>query len=90
MKKDLQRRSILAAAAWIWPHHPLKTQKSREIRKLAIAEIKAFASYPEAFRLVGSHSTRLARVGNSVLPLFMRDIAERIRHRFFMNKSTAR
>ena len=30
------------------------------------------------------------RVGDSVPPLLMKAIAECIRHRFFMNKSTAR
>lgn len=43
-----------------------------EIRKLSIAEIKALASYPEAFQLAGSYRARWARVGNSVPPLSMK------------------
>lgn len=87
--KDLQRRSILTAVAWLWPRYPIKTRKSHEIRKLSIAEIKVFASYPEAFQLVGSPQASGPRVGSSVPPLLMKVIAERIRHRFFMNKPTA-
>ena len=40
-----------------------------EIRKLTIAEVKALASYPEEFQLVGSYRARWARIGNSVPPL---------------------
>ena len=61
-----------------------------EIRKLTIAEIKALASYPEEFQLVGSYRARWARIGNSVPPLLMKAIADRIRRRFFMNRSSAR
>lgn len=50
-----------------------------EIRKLTIAEIRALASYPERFQFVGSNRDKWARIGNSVPPLLMRAIAERIR-----------
>ena len=49
------------------------------LRKLTIAEIKALASYPEAFQFPGSYRDRWARIGNSVPPLFMRAIAEHLR-----------
>ncbi len=54
------------------------------VRKLTIAEIKALASFPEGFHLVGSYRARWARVGNSVPPLFMKAIAEHIGNRFAM------
>ena len=53
-----------------------------EIRKLTIAEIKALASYPEAFRFTGDYRERWARIGNSVPPLLMKAISGRIRQRF--------
>ena len=59
-----------------------------EIRKLTIAEIKAFASYPEEFQLVGSYRARWARIGNSVPPLLMKAIADHIRHRSIISKSS--
>ena len=49
-----------------------------EIRKLTIAEIKALTSYPKQFQFIGGYRERWARIGNSVPPLFMRAIAERI------------
>jgi DNA (cytosine-5)-methyltransferase 1 len=61
-----------------------------EIRKLSIAEIKALASYPEEFQLVGSYRARWARIGNSVPPLLMKAIADHIRYRFFISKTPAR
>ena len=60
-----------------------------EIRRLTIAEIKALASYPEEFQFEGSYSTRWARIGNSVPPLFMKAIAEHIRRGVFMKKPSA-
>ena len=60
-----------------------------EIRKLTIAEIKALASYPPAFELMGSYRTRWARVRNCVPPLFMRAVARHIRCRFFRKTSAA-
>ena len=61
-----------------------------EIRKLSIAEIKALASYPEEFVLVGSYRAKWARIGNSVPPLLMKAIAERIRNCFFTTKPSTR
>ncbi len=60
-----------------------------EIRKLSIAEIKALASYPEEFLLVGSYRARWTRIGNSVPPLLMKAIADHIRQHIFMNESSA-
>jgi site-specific DNA-cytosine methylase len=51
----------------------------QEIRRLTIDEIKAIASFPEAFVLRGSYRKKWARIGNSVPPLFMRAIALHIR-----------
>ncbi len=50
-----------------------------EIRKLAIDEAKALASYPKAFQIKGGYNARWARIGHSVPPLFMRSIALHIR-----------
>ena len=61
-----------------------------EIRNLTIAEIKALASYPEEFELVGSYRAKWARIGNSVPPLLMKAIAERIRNCFFTTKPSTR
>lgn len=49
-----------------------------EIRRLTIPEIKALASYPKGFQFKGSYHERWARVGNSVPPLLMKAIADRI------------
>jgi site-specific DNA-cytosine methylase len=49
------------------------------VRHLTISEIKLMSSFPAAFRLEGSFVEKWARIGNSVPPLFMRAIADRIR-----------
>lgn len=49
------------------------------VRKLTITEIKALASYPEGFRFAGSYREKWARIGNSVPPLLVKAIADRIR-----------
>jgi site-specific DNA-cytosine methylase len=49
------------------------------LRRLTISEIKALASFPEHFQIQGRYSEKWARIGNSVPPLFMKAIAERIR-----------
>ncbi len=59
-----------------------------EVGKLSIAEIKALASYPEEFQLMGSYRARWARIGNSVPPLLMKAIAEHILQHLFMNESS--
>jgi DNA (cytosine-5)-methyltransferase 1 len=61
-----------------------------EVRKLTIAKIKALASCPEEFQLLGSYRARRARIGNSVPPLLMKAIADHIRYRFFISKTPAR
>jgi site-specific DNA-cytosine methylase len=53
-----------------------------EIRKLTIDEIKTLASYPRKFQFIGTYRQRWARIGNSVPPLLMKAIAERIRRKF--------
>ena len=50
-----------------------------EIRRLTISEVKAIASFPEAFALQGPFREKWARIGNSVPPLFMRAIAGHVR-----------
>ena len=50
-----------------------------EVRRLTISEVKAVASFPEAFVLQGPFREKWARIGNSVPPLFMRAIAGHVR-----------
>lgn len=50
-----------------------------EARLLAEWELKRAASYPDAFQFIGTYDDALARIGNSVPPLFMRAIARHIR-----------
>jgi DNA (cytosine-5)-methyltransferase 1 len=47
------------------------------------------SSFPEGFKLEGKFTEKWSRVGNSVPPLFMKAVAEQIRHRFFIEKSAA-
>lgn len=54
--------------------HPL------ECRKYSSGEAKRIGSFPDSFVMVGGWSATLARIGNSVPPLFMRAIAKHIRH----------
>jgi site-specific DNA-cytosine methylase len=61
-----------------------------DVRHLTISEIKLMSSFPEGFRMEGRFHEKWARIGNSVPPLLMKAIADRIRHCLFMNKSTAR
>jgi site-specific DNA-cytosine methylase len=53
-----------------------------EIRRLMISEIKALASFPEQFQIQGTYTEKWARVGNSVPPLLMRAIAQKVRRSF--------
>jgi len=55
---------------------------------MTVAEIKALASYPAEFRFVGNYRARWARVGNSVPPLLMKAIAERIGQGVLTRKSS--
>jgi DNA (cytosine-5)-methyltransferase 1 len=50
-----------------------------ECRKFSIAEAKRIGSFPDSFSLVGSWGQALERIGNSVPPNLMRDIAEHVR-----------
>lgn len=54
-----------------------------EIRHLTISEIKLMSSFPAAFRIEGSFIQKWARIGNSVPPLLMKEIALRIHLLFF-------
>lgn len=50
-----------------------------ENRTLTIGEYKRVASFPDNFSFIGSFSSALQRIGNSVPPLFMRSIAANVR-----------
>lgn len=52
--------------------HPL------EKRALSIGEAKRIQTFPDSFQLVGSYSNQFARIGNSVPPLFMSQIAAQL------------
>ncbi len=52
-----------------------------EDRKLTISEIKRLCSFPDDFKLEGTFRERWARIGNSVMPLFMKVIARHIREK---------
>ncbi len=51
-----------------------------EQRRFSVAEYKRFQSFPDEFRFAGSYSDAVQRIGNSVPPLFMQQIAEHIRN----------
>jgi DNA (cytosine-5)-methyltransferase 1 len=48
-------------------------------RAITEAEAKRIGSFPDGFRFVGGYRKSLARIGNSVPPLFMRSIAMHVR-----------
>ena len=50
-----------------------------EPRALSIGEAKRIQTFPDDFVLTGSYSDQWARIGNSVPPLFMKQIAGHIR-----------
>ena len=50
-----------------------------EPRELYAGELKRIGSYPDAYQFIGTWEQVLARIGNSVPPLFMRSIAQHIR-----------
>ena len=54
-----------------------------EDRTLTIGEYKRIQSLPDSFKLIGSFSSALQRIGNSVPPLFMQAIATQIRHKIW-------
>tara|TARA_R110002126_G_C10434108_1_gene498401 strand:+ start:433 stop:1584 length:1152 start_codon:yes stop_codon:yes gene_type:complete len=50
-----------------------------EKRKFTIAELRRICAFPDDFELKGSYAQQWERLGNSVPPLMMRAVAERIR-----------
>jgi len=60
------------------------------LRRLAIEEIKALASFPEQFQIQGNYREKWARIGNSVPPLFMKSIAEHIHQRLLVRGSVSK
>ena len=48
-------------------------------RHLTIEEAKRICSFPDNFQFIGSFSEQWARVGNAVMPNFMKAIAENIK-----------
>lgn len=68
-------KSVTWAGYSIW--HPT------EERSLSGKELARCGSYPDEYKFIGVHSDWIARIGNSVPPLFMRSIAEHIRKATF-------
>jgi DNA (cytosine-5)-methyltransferase 1 len=56
-----------------------------EKRALSIGEAKRLATFPDNFCFEGTYSQQWARIGNSVPPLFMSQIASTIRDNIFGN-----
>ena len=54
-----------------------------ENRKLTITEIKRLSSFPDDFQFTGSFQEQWARIGNAVMPNFMKAIAMNIRKQVF-------
>ena len=48
-------------------------------RRFTVAEFKRLGSFPDEFQFAGDYSDAVARIGNSVPPLFMKAIAEHVR-----------
>ncbi|MEZ5951205.1 MAG: DNA cytosine methyltransferase [Planctomycetaceae bacterium] len=59
--------------------HPL------EPRALSIGEAKRIQTFPDDFILLGKYTDQFARIGNSVPPLFMKQIAEHIHGQILEN-----
>ena len=51
-----------------------------ERRRFSLPEFKRFGSFPDGFVFPGEFEEGIRQIGNSVPPLFMRDIAESLRH----------
>ena len=58
-----------------------------ENRTLTIGEYKRIASFPDEVDFIGTFSTALQRIGNSIPPLFMKAIALQIRYKMWGGKS---
>lgn len=54
-----------------------------EKRGLSIGEAKRIATFPDSFHLEGTYSEQFARIGNSVPPLFMSQIAAQLQQTLF-------
>lgn len=80
------------SCAKLHPHRPSRTVTKNdsniglhglmhwsEQRRFTTAEYKRLASFPDAFQFAGNWADAVARIGNSVPPLFMRAIASNIR-----------
>jgi len=52
-----------------------------QCRYLTINEVKRLCSYPDNFKLIGSKTNQWARLGNSVMPLQMKAIANTIKNK---------
>lgn len=66
------QKSVTFGGFSIW--HP------EENRSLTGRETARIGSWPDAVRFIGDYRDWIARIGNSVPPLFMRSIARHIRH----------
>ena len=73
LHKDRAANTIVKSEGNGGLYHPT------ECRKLAHAEFKRIASYPDLFYFSGVRKDWQERIGNSVPPLFMRSIAQHIR-----------
>ena len=47
---------------------------------LSVKEIQVLSSFPESFNFIGSRSIKIDRIGNSVMPKFMKEIALTIKN----------
>lgn len=59
-----------------------------EMRSMSMEEIRRFASFPDDYKQIGKFDIQYERIGNSVPPLFMRSIAQHIRHEILDNIMT--
>jgi DNA (cytosine-5)-methyltransferase 1 len=56
-----------------------------ENRYLTIQELKRLAGFPDDFQFLGTHKEQWARIGNAVMPPFMRALAEHIKKEILAN-----
>ncbi len=59
--------------------HHLKIEQGTEKRKFTIDELKRICAFPDDFILTGSYAQQWERLGNSVPPVMMYHIADKIR-----------
>jgi len=64
------QKSVTFGGVTIW--HP------QEERNLSIGELKRISSFPDDFVMPTDYEAAVARIGNSVPPLFMRAIAAHV------------